>query len=99
MGYRVEYGPVKKVRDVEKRVSRKAALTALCLLLFFLLVGILWPEGAEALRRLVFPGDPAVTVTALEELAGELRAGADVTESLRSFCLQILEGAELAAVR
>ena len=97
MGYRVEYGPVKKVRGLEKRVSRRSALTGLCLLLFVLLVCTCWPEGAEALRKLVFPGDPAVTAAALEALTCELRSGEAVSDSLRNFCLQILEGAELGS--
>lgn len=99
MGYRVDYGPVKKVRGLEKRVSRKSALTALCFLIFCLLVGTLWPEGAEMLRRLVFPGDPAVTAAALEEFTVQLQTGADVKESLQQFCLNILEGAKVVTVR
>ncbi len=99
MGYRIEYDPVKKVRGMEKRVSGKAALTALCFLLFCILVCTFWPEGAQILRELVFSGDPAVTTAALEELTVELRAGLNVADSLRNFCLAILEGAELVAVR
>lgn len=97
MGYRVEYSPVKKVRGLEKRVSRQSALTGLCVLLFVLLVCTCWPEGADVLRKLVFPGDPAVTAAALEELTWELRGGEDLSDSLRNFCLQILEGAGLGS--
>lgn len=99
MGYRVEYVTVKKVRGLENRVSRLATLTAIFLLLFLFLAGSLWPEGEEVIKRLFFPGDPAVTAAALEKLTGELQAGADVTGSLRNFCLQILKGAELASLR
>ena len=99
MGYRIEYGPVKKVRGMEKRISRKAALTGLCFLLFCILVGVFWPERVETLRNLLIPGDPAVTAAAMEELTAELQAGRDLTDSLMNFCLTVLEGAEFAAVR
>lgn len=98
MGYRVEYCPVKKVRGAKKRVSRKVMLTALCLLLFCTLVGILWPEGTEVLRLFLFPGDPAVTVAALEELTAELRTGVPLSDSFRIFCLRIMEGSENVTV-
>lgn len=99
LGYRVEYGPVKKVRGLEKRVSRVASLTAVSMLLFFLLVGSFWPEGAEIMRRLVFPGDPAVTAAALEELTEDLREGESLPDSLRGFCIRIFEGAVLDSDR
>ena len=99
MGYRVEYGPVKKVRRLENRVSRTAVLTGLCFLFFCILVGILWPEGSKVLRSLIFPGDPVVTAAALEELTADLKSGVNASDSLRQFCLNILEGARLAAVR
>lgn len=95
MGYRVEYGPVKKVRRLEERVSRRSALTGLFLLLFLFSVCAFWPEGRDTLRRLVFPGDPAVTAAAFEEMTEELRSGSGVMDSLRIFCLRILEGAGL----
>lgn len=99
MGYRVEYGPVRKVRNVEKRISGKASMTALCFLVFCLLVGILWPEGREMLRQILFPGDPAVTTAAFNELTSEIRAGTNVTVALQRFCAHILKGAELDFLR
>lgn len=89
MPYRIDYGPMKKVRGAEKRRSPRAALGALCLLI---LLGLaLWPRGARALRAVLIPGDPAVTVAALENLAGELRSGADVQEALEAFCAQVAD--------
>lgn len=99
MGYRVEYGPVKKVRGLEKRFSRVSALTALFLLLFFLLAGNFWPRGAEVIRKLVFPGDPAVTASALEVMTDQLREGEELSDALHCFCVRILEGAELDSDR
>lgn len=99
MGYRVEYGPVKKVRGLERRVSRVSALIAVCLLLFFLLVGSIWPEGAQTLQRLIFPGDPVVTAAALEDLTENLRSGEALSDCMSAFCIQILEGAKIDTLR
>ena len=98
MGYRIEYGSVRKVRRLEKRVSVRAAVAACCFLFFCLGVFAFWPEGADLLRRLVFPGDPAVTAAALEQLTIELHSGVNLTDSLRQFCIKVLEGAGVAAV-
>ena len=95
MGYRVEYGPVKKVRGMEKRVSGGASLIAVCLLLFLVLVSSFWPAGKEMLRKLIFPGDPVVTAAALEDLTESLRSGEDLSDSMAAFCIQVLEGADL----
>ena len=95
MGYRIDYGPVKKVRGVEKRTSRLAALTGMFLLLFVITVCCFWPEGTAVLRDWFLPGDPVVTAAAMEELTDSLRTGEGIGESLRAFCARILEGAAL----
>ena len=97
MGYRVEYAPVKKVRRVEKRTVGIPAMTAVCLLLFLLLVSGFWPQGSETLREILIPGDPVVTVAALEELAVELGAGEELDSALESFCRKIVAEADLAS--
>lgn len=89
MPYRIDYQATKKVRGAEKRREPISALTALFFLLFLLLAGSLWPKGAAALRSLVIPGEAAVTVNALEDLAGELRAGEGIQEALDGFCRQV----------
>ena len=92
MGYRVDYGPVRKIRGMEKRFSRPAALTGLFFFAFLLLTAFQWPEGMRLLWDLVVPGDPAVTAAALEELTEELRAGESAAESLGLFLRRILKG-------
>lgn len=99
MGYRVDYVPAGKCYRRGKRYSAKTALIALFFLVFCLLVNFLWAEGTEVLRRLVFPGDSVVTMAALEEFTTELRNGADISDSLKQFCIHILEGAGVAAIR
>ena len=97
MGYRIDYGPMKKVRGVEKRTSRLAALTGVFLLLFVITVCCAWPEGTAVLRDWLLPGDPVVTAAAMEELSDSLRTGESVFHALSDFCNRVLEGVKLAA--
>lgn len=83
MAYEIHYGPEKKRR------GGGAVFLAMVLVLSFLAVGILWPEGAERLRDFLTPGDPAVTTAALEDFAQELRGGKPVTEALRELARRI----------
>lgn len=91
MGYRVEYQPMKKIRNAEKKRVRLPALTALFILLFLLLVNQMWPQGRALLRKALFPGDTAVTTSALDTFADELKAGNAFSTSFRNFCCTILE--------
>lgn len=95
MGYRIFYGPAMKAHGAQKRISRVASLTGLFFLMFLIALCCFWPEGVSALRRLALPGDPAVTVVAMDELTDSLRMGEKVWDSLESFCIRILEGAAL----
>lgn len=94
MGYRVEYQPIKKVRNAEKRKAGLPALVGMCLLLFLILVNSVWPRGSEVLQRLIFPGDAAVTAAALEELATELHAGEELLSAVETFCRKVIQNAQ-----
>ena len=97
MGYRILYGSVKKARDLEKRVCRSAAMMGCLLVLFLLVISILWPEGSTMLRNLLYPGDPAVTASAIQVLMDDLSAGFGIYDAVSHFCIQILEGAGFAS--
>lgn len=89
MGYRVEYQTVRKVRRMEQKKSGQAALTAVFFVVFLIITTLLWPEGREVLREILLPGDPAVTVAALETLAEELQTGVQLGDALENFCQSI----------
>lgn len=95
MGYRIDYQPIKKVRNLEKRTAGVPAMTALFLMLFFMLVFSFWPQGAELLREMLIPGDPDVTVAALETFAQELQCGESLYSAFDTFCRQLLAEAQL----
>lgn len=96
MGYRVDYRPVKKIRNAEKRTVRLPALTMLFFLMFLFLVFSFWPQGGALLRELLIPGDPDVTVMALETFAQDLRAGDALSGAFETFCRTIVAEAQLA---
>lgn len=95
MGYRIDYQPIKMIRNAEKRMAPIPAMTALFLVLFFLLVFAFWPQGAQLLREAFIPGNPDVTVAALETFAQELRFGESLSCAFEAFCRQILSEAKL----
>lgn len=95
MGYRVEYETVPKVRRMEQRKSGRAALTALFFVIFLLLTTVFWPKGRAVLQELLLPGDPVVTVAALETLAEELQTGTRLGDALENFCQTIAMETEI----
>ena len=58
MSYRVEYSSsgVKRTQ-IRQKNGRALLLTAVCFLIFLLVVGGFWPRGAQALREILLPGD------------------------------------------
>lgn len=97
MGYRIEYDSGKRQYEV-RRVQpwRLPLMIAGAFGVFLLLTCLLWPEGMEALRELVIPGDNAVTLRALEGMAEDLKAGASVSDAVAAFCKEIIQSAEAA---
>ena len=89
MGYRVRYQAIRKIRAVEKRKARRTALTALCLLLFIILVNLFWPEGSTYIRQLFIPGDASVTVAAMESLAENLEMGEGIWSAMEKFIREV----------
>lgn len=89
MSYRIDYQGPKKVRGAEKRRLGLPALIGLC---FLLIIGAwaVWPEGAAVLKELLIPGDNAVTVGALEEMAAGLGAGESLCAAFSGFCRQVM---------
>lgn len=96
MSYRVEYSASGIVRkEIKRKNGRILLLTAVCFLIFLLIVGGFWPRGAQALREMLLPGDSAVTAAAWEELTQELHAGAPVGSAVENFCREIFANAGL----
>lgn len=95
MGYRVEY-QMEKTKKTDARPGRFPVMLGACLLAFLLLVNGLWPRGAQMLRELLLPGNPSVTVAALEDFAQELKAGETLESALESFCRKVIDDGKAA---
>ena len=95
MGYRIcyDWGEAPETRTGKGR-SRLPAMIAGFFLIFLLLTGLFWPRGTAKLRKLILPGDEAVTGQALTVLVEDLRAGEPVGDAVRAFCGEILTHAQ-----
>ena len=70
MSYRIHYPSIRKIRGREGLRVRLPALTALCFLLFLVLVQSVWPEGRSFLN------------SALDTMAAHLQKDASVMTAL-----------------
>ena len=89
MGYRIQYGPVRKIRRSEHRRSGTVALTGL-FLLFLLMVNLFWSEGVQVIRESLLPKEHSVTVSAMEDMSDALVQGESAYEAVRTFLKSIL---------
>lgn len=91
MSYRIEYGPAIPNRYITKNsFLRLQSMTAICLLLFSLIVRHFFPAGTEMLRHILLPGELSVTQEAVETFMCDIRNGEDFTDSLTAFCEYIV---------
>lgn len=89
MTYRIDYGQQQE-RPQKNHGIRKCILTSLFFLCFLHLVNVLWPEGRKMLRILLVPGDPDVTLHAVQVFASELEIGFSVTDAFRNLYITVL---------
>lgn len=93
MGYRIDYKPVNKIRNLPQRHSRQLALTGMFFLLFLVLLARYAPDTVNLLREYLIPGENAVTVAAVEELCHNLGQGENFFSAMEVFCRHIGTGA------
>ena len=97
MGYRIDYGqPSDKKYPMPDRRSRLPGLLLAALALFLLLTSQYWPQGREALRDMLIPGDSAVTSAAFSTMLEDVRAGSKVSDAMACFCREILQNGKTA---
>lgn len=93
MAYRIEYGPLIPEKYLKKRSGslRLKVMTAVCLLVFSLIVKTWFPSGTQKLQQFLLPGTPSVTQQALDELVIRVRFGDPLDEAFTAFCRHIIE--------
>lgn len=91
MGYKIVYGdrPSGSAKNVESGI-RLQVMTAICLLVFCVLVRTFWPEGCELLREVIFPGELSVTEQSFQVMLADLRMGEPLKDALTTFCMDVI---------
>lgn len=92
MAYRIEYKAVRGLQNRNRYRCRRAAITGLLFVLFITEVWFFWPEGKSVLQGILFSGDVAVTVAALDDFAHQLGEGIAIKDAFIRFCKQIVTG-------
>ena len=88
MGYRIVYG--KDPAPKYEAAARLRVMTAVCMLVFVLLVRWISPEGTELLRRALEPR--AETVSAFSDMVTRINGGDRVGEAVTTFCRTVARG-------
>lgn len=89
MAYRIIY---ESEKDQMERSSncRRFLLTVCFFLCFVWSAAKFWPEGRELLRILLIPGDPDMTLEAIEVFAQELGCGYPIKDAVQNFFNAVL---------
>ena len=94
MAYRIVYEETKvKPQRRDKASLPVPLLSLLFFLVFLMLIGQFWPEGASWIRNALIPGDPDKTMQALQVLSRELHSGVPIGAAVEDFCKDIITGA------
>jgi len=90
MGYRIEYQSAQKKYANKSHYMRLPVLVVLCFFLFLFLVETLWPDGAALIRKAAFYPKEVIAVSALNDLADELRYGESLVTAFADFCRKLV---------
>lgn len=87
MGYFIEYDPQLNKRYPAQRKAQKQQRLLIPLLLTAAAIGVLWGGG---LLQYLIPGDPEITVSAIQSLIEQVSRGEPVKEAVIAFCREII---------
>ena len=90
MGYVIDYQADTAAKKAKNRKRPAAKSTVMLLILLTVLSGFLLPNGKYFLHRILFPGNTAETISALEDMAENLKAGMPFSDAFSSFCFQVI---------
>lgn len=96
MSYRVEYTPQTRGAPAEKSGSVLVILMTLTVFILFLFaVHNYFPNHRTSLQNMIWPGDPAVTQTALKTMTEEIKNGLPFSQAAAAFCTEIFRNADV----
>jgi len=96
MGYRIRYSPVSIVFKKNTFHVRLYVLTGLWFIIFGIATFHFWPEGRTFIQQILIPGDPNITMPAINNFLHSLSVGEPFSDAAMTLCICILEGAGLA---
>ena len=96
MGYTIHYSPQteKRFPPKKKETGGKYKRLILFLVLFFV-AGMLVHRHKVLLWELLIPGDPEITVAAMETMAENLKEGMSLQTAVEAFCTEIFSYAPI----
>ena len=98
MGYQIVYARGRGNKGQQKSSSSRLWLyTAGFFLAFIALLPYVWPEGADFLKHMIFPGDLDALQRGYEAFLSALESGQSVGEGLVVFCEQVISAGNLGA--
>lgn len=96
MAYEIQYSPQFKKQYPHKKDSHKTGNKMLTIIVIAILILTLLNPGYRSIaRELLIPGKADVTVEAAETMAQNLRNGASLKDAVSSFCVEILDSANV----
>lgn len=96
MSYSVFYSPQTKKKFPDKKETHvKWGRVIAVMVLICIGIGIVSLYKSGVLRELLIPGEPAITVAALETLAENLQEGMPFQQAVEAFCGEILSYAPM----
>jgi len=88
MGYRIVYGRNKRrFRQLKKRGKTLMLSIVVCVVLII--------AGYFGGAKLLLPGDPDVSATALENMVDSVQGGEKISDAIVAFCREIIANAEI----
>lgn len=96
MGYRIVYegGEPKTEKDGLKLSVRLQVMTAVCMLVFIIIIKQRWPEATERLKSVFLPGSESAAQTAFYNLNEDLENGMGIGDALVVFCRDLIDNEE-----
>ena len=95
MSYRIEYHPDTNHKfPTNTGKGRWNVWRIIVILAVILILGITAVKN-EQVSAIIFPGDPELTRSALNGMLDDIRAGEPVKDAFSTFCLEIIENAQI----
>ena len=93
MGYRIEYDALGGKYEVRNRDKGRLPLLPAALGLLLLGVAVFWPQGGQALRGMLIPGEDTLTIQAFQNMTDVLRGGGSLGDAVYTLCHAVIHGA------